>query len=172
MLNLVIVPPNLSILLKLGELCSELVLLLFFLSAPKWMGHYCTYTKMIFAAETHLTHMKSEDWRKRMKEWQKQRQRSGGILLQRYSTYTFFISHRVKKEQVIEKEIVQQPIRHRCQWKALLEYYNRSLLLDFLHIGGLWNNGFFNGNTWKVFPALVSCIIVSAQIKLYCFSLD
>lgn len=32
---------------------------------------------------------------------------------------TFFISHRVKKVQVIEKETVQQPIRHRCQRKAL-----------------------------------------------------
>lgn len=51
-------------------------------------------------AETRLTHMKSDDWRKQMKEWEKQQQKCGGILLQRSSTRTFFISHQVKKDQL------------------------------------------------------------------------
>lgn len=84
------------------------------------------------------------------------------------------------KDQVIEKETIQQPRLHRCQWKAseILEYYtlgNAFVFLSHGAYGGEEEGGrkwLYNDNTWKVFPPSGSCIIVSAQMKPYCFSLD
>lgn len=60
------------------------------------------------------------------------------------------------KDQVIEKETIQQPRLHRCQWKAseILEYYTLGPAFVFLSHGayGEKKKRLYNDNTWKVFP--------------------
>lgn len=59
------------------------------------------------------------------------------------------------KDQVIEKETIQQPRHHRCQWKAseILEYYTLGPAFVFLSHGAYMEKKWlFNDNTWKVFP--------------------
>lgn len=58
------------------------------------------------------------------------------------------------KDQVIEKETIQQPRLHRCQWKAseILEYYTLGPVFVFLSHGAYGKKWLYNDNTWKVFP--------------------
>lgn len=56
------------------------------------------------------------------------------------------------KDQVIEKETIQQPRLHRCQWKAseILEYYTLGPVFVFLSHGASGKKWLYNDNTWKV----------------------
>lgn len=86
---------------------------------------------------------------------------------------TFFISHRVKKSPGNWKRDGPAANTPQMPMESFggIRLLHRGLPLYFFHIRA-YGKMVFNGNAWKGFPLFVSCISVSAQMKLYRFCLD
>lgn len=90
-----------------------------------------------------------DDWRGR--EWKSEW--SEGFFCSRAPTALHIFHFPASwKDQVIEKETIQQPRLHRCQWKAseILEYYTLGPVFVFLSHGANGKKWLCNDNTWKV----------------------